>query len=400
MTPVPHAMHEADGPRASIWSRLAVAVAPAAALGVLALVFVRADGPPFEPPFADAPPGVAIVLLLTVAPLALRPIAPLPVLLMVAIGTIVTKDTDGAQVVHVLAGALASYTVGERASDRVRSALLVLVVAGLTTIGAIASAADPARALVIPFVVLVPAWLLGDAVRSRRIEAQRRDEDARRARHDLEAELGAAAADERRHVARELHDIVAHSVSVMVVQAGAARKVVHASPDRADVALAAVESTGREAMAELRRLLGALGDEDEPAGVAPQPGIGELPTLVGRVLEAGLPVRLEVDGDARPLPTGIDVTAYRIVQEALTNALRYAGCAQTLVRLRYEPLLLRIDVDDDGPAASETTDRGAGHGLIGMTERASMVGGRLEAGPRPGGGFAVRAWLPLGARSA
>jgi signal transduction histidine kinase len=153
----------------------------------------------------------------------------------------------------------------------------------------------------------------------------------------------------------------------------------------------------REVMAELRRLLGVVNDDGETAGVAPQPGLEQLATLVDRVREAGLPAELEIDGTPRTLPASLDVTAYRIVQEALTNALRYARRARTLVHLSYEPEQLRVEVLDYGPAAAADAAEGSGRGLVGMLERASLVGGRLEAGPRLGGGYAVRAWLPLDA---
>jgi signal transduction histidine kinase len=179
----------------------------------------------------------------------------------------------------------------------------------------------------------------------------------------------------------------------MVIQAGAARQIVRNDPDGAEAALLTVEATGREAMTELRRFLGALTDEDEAAGLAPQPGIGELETLLDRVREAGLPASLEVAGTPRTIPPSLDVTVYRIVQEALTNALRYAERAATLVRLDWEPDQLRLEILDDGPGAAEAS--GDGRGLVGMRQRATLVGGRLEAGPRLGGGYAVRAWLPF-----
>ena len=195
-------------------------------------------------------------------------------------------------------------------------------------------------------------------------------------------------------MARELHDVVAHAVSVMIIQAGAARQVLRSSPDDAESSLLAVEATGREAMTELRRFLGALAD-DEAGGLAPQPGIGALGSLVERVREAGLPASLEVDGEPVAVPASLDVTVYRIVQEALTNALRYARHAATLVRLSWEPEQLRVEILDDGLAAAASASEGAGRGLTGMRDRASLVGGRVEAGPRVGGGYAVRAWLPL-----
>ena len=261
-------------------------------------------------------------------------------------------------------------------------------------VGFLAQDARPLEGLVLPFVVLVPTWLAGrhrpTAAGSTRSDGRRRCERALRER---EARLEAAAAEERRHVARELHDVVAHAVSVMVIQAGAARQVVRTSPDQAEQSMLAVESVGRDAMTELRRFLGALSDDDEAAGIAPQPGIDALPALVDRVREAGLPASLEMDGAPRPVPASLDMTVYRIVQEALTNALRYAREAATLVRLSWEPDQLRVEILDDGPAAAE--GEGSGRGLVGMRERASLIGGRLEAGPRLGGGYAVRAWLPL-----
>ena len=196
-------------------------------------------------------------------------------------------------------------------------------------------------------------------------------------------------------MARELHDVVAHGVIVMLIQAGAARQVVDQSPEDAKQALLTVEATGREAMMELRRLLGVLDEDGDGAGVAPQPGVDQLGILLDRVRDAGLPAELEVAGTPRPLPPSLDVTVYRIVQEGLTNALRYARRAATLVRLTWEPAQLRIEILDDGPVSTADGSDGAGRGLIGMQERATRAGGRLEAGPRLGGGYAVRAWLPL-----
>ena len=187
----------------------------------------------------------------------------------------------------------------------------------------------------------------------------------------------------------------AHGVSVMVIQAGAARQVVQTAPERATESLLTVESTGREVMAELRRLLGVLNDADEAAGVTPQPGLDQVGALVDRVRAAGLPTELEIVGPRRALPASLDVTAYRIVQEALTNALRHARRAATFVHISFDPDQLRLEVLDDGPGGEAGVGDGSGRGLIGMRQRAALVGGRLEAGPRLGGGYAVRAWLPI-----
>jgi signal transduction histidine kinase len=295
--------------------------------------------------------------------------------------------------IQICAVGLASFTTGEQAADQTRSAVAVVVVAVVMALGLIAQDADLIEGLVLPFVVLIPTWLVGDVRRTRRVETERRAEAIERSLREREERLRVAAAEERRHVARELHDVVAHAVSVMIIQAGAARQVLWSSPDQAETSLLAVESTGREAMTELRRFLGALDDDGEAAGVAPQPGIGELSALLDRVREAGLPATLEVDGAPRSIPSSLDVTAYRIVQEALTNALRYARRAATLVRLSWEPDQLRLEILDDGPATAAA--EGSGRGLVGMRERAALVGGRLEAGPRVGGGYAVRAWLPF-----
>jgi signal transduction histidine kinase len=334
-----------------------------------------------------------LILAIVVLPLLLRRRWPIPVLVVVVLGATLTSRDTATPWVQVASVAIASFTVGERASDRIRSAFVVLVLAALVAVAFVAQGEEPVESIVLPFVFLVPSWLLGDVVRSWRLEAVRRAHETERAVRAREEQLTAATAEERRHVARELHDVVAHAVSVMVIQAGAARQVLRSSPDEAEDALLAVETTGREAMAELRRFLGSLSDADEAPGLAPQPGIDALAGLMDRVREAGLPASLEIDGMVRSVPVSLEVTVFRIVQEALTNALRYAERATTLVRLTWEPDQLRLEILDDGPGDSGTA-RG-GRGLVGMRERASLAGGHLEAGPRVGGGYAVRAWLPL-----
>ena len=383
MSAQPERQATTEPARSGQWVELAYDVGPVLALLLLALVSE-------ERPRSGAMEASA---LLVCVPLLLRRRWPRVVLALVATVALASAAETSVPWVHVTAAALASFTVGLRAAERTWSALSVLVVTGFLGLGFLAQEADGVEAIVFPFVALVPTWLLGDVIRSRRIDAVRQAEAIERAMREREERLRAGAAEERRHVARELHDVVAHAVSVMVIQAGAARQVLRASPDQAEESMLAVEATGREAMSELRRFLGALSDEDEPAGLAPQPGIDELVTLLERVREAGLPASLEIAGEPRVLPSSLDVTVYRIVQEALTNALRYAQRAATLVRLIWEPDQLRVEILDDGPATAEV--EGSGRGLVGMRERASLVGGRLEAGPRLGGGYAVRAWLPL-----
>jgi signal transduction histidine kinase len=337
-----------------------------------------------------------IAYLLLVLPLTVRRWFPLATLAVVSfLAVLLSGDLSGPWV-PVGAVALASYATGEANGDRVRSALSVVAIAGLMAFGFLLQEADEFLSIVLPFAVVLPSWLLGDVVRTRREEETRRAEASGRALREAEERLQAAVAQERRHMARELHDVVAHGVSVMVIQAGAARQVIDTAPDQATQSILTVESTGRDVMAELRRLLGVLNDDGEATGLAPQPGIGQLGPLVDRVRAAGLPAELEIDGTPCELPASLDVTAYRIVQEALTNALRYARRARTLVHVVYDEDLLRLEILDDGPAGDAAGSDGTGRGLVGMQERASIVGGRLEAGPRLGGGYAVRAWLPVG----
>jgi signal transduction histidine kinase len=196
---------------------------------------------------------------------------------------------------------------------------------------------------------------------------------------------------ERGRIARELHDVVAHNVSMMVVQAGAAERVLAGEQPHVRDALEAIAHTGRQTVDEMRTLLGVL---RAAAPLAPQPGLADLEQLVDGVREAGLPVTLRIEGDPRPLPQAADLSAYRIVQEALTNALKHAGPARADVVVRFEAGAVTLEVRDTGTGAGQ--GGGTGHGLVGMRERVAMFGGELEALPAPGGGFAVRARLPVG----
>jgi len=257
-------------------------------------------------------------------------------------------------------------------------------------------AADAAFVLSIAFI----AWLIGFAFYERNRRTAELTERAERAERARETEARAAVAEERARIAREMHDVVAHSLSVMVVQAEAAEAMLDADPERARRPLAAVQRTGRDALAELRRMLGVLRElADDDAGLAPQPGLGGLDALVDDVRQAGLPVSVRVEGDERPLPPGIDLSAYRIVQEGLTNALKHAGPASAEVVLRYRAAELELEVRDDGRGRASGAN-GGGHGLVGMRERVAIYGGELRAGPRPEGGFALVARLPLEALGA
>jgi signal transduction histidine kinase len=340
-----------------------------------------------------AGPGALLVAL----PLGFRRRWPIPVFLVVMAAAIAGGSQaggPGAGYVPIACIMVAAYSVGAFSSSRV-AALGVLLGAAIVVVamrGQLPNIPAPAA----PFVVLFPLWLIGTVLRAKQQRAEGLEIRAERLEDEREAALNAAVAGERSRIARELHDVVAHSVSVMIVQAGAARQVLEASPSDAREALLAVESTGREAMSELRKMLGLLGDgELQPADLAPQPGLDQIEPLVRRVEQAGLPVELRVTGEPHSLPQGVDLAAYRIVQEALTNCLKYAGLAATQVNLDYRPDELKVEVIDQGEAQPSSSAEAVGRGLVGMRERVSVYGGKLEAGPCLERGYAVRAWLPL-----
>ncbi len=219
-----------------------------------------------------------------------------------------------------------------------------------------------------------------------------------------EEELRRLASEERMRMARDLHDVVAHNISVINVQANTALHLMDRQPERARSALTTINAVSKQALVELRSVLGVLRDVDahgvaESAPRAPTPGLARLGDLVENAAAAGLAVRIEENGRRPALPADVDLAAYRIIQEALTNSARHSGCANATVRVRYGDDGLRVEVDDDGrsrpPGRPPTQVTGSGHGIAGMTERAATLGGMLEAGPRPEGGFRVRAWLPL-----
>jgi signal transduction histidine kinase len=262
--------------------------------------------------------------------------------------------------------------------------------AAFVALSNVATAAGPNGTLQkgVPFavvtlvVMLLVRRVVGDRERRAQLAERERDLAARE-----------AVIDERARIARELHDAIAHNVSMMVVQAGAERRVLDGDSESTRDVLATIEQIGRGALTEMRRLVGMLrSDGDEP--LAPQPGLEDLAMLVTQVREAGLPVDLHVDGERRQLPVGLELSAYRIVQEALTNALKHAGDAHASVRVHYGPDSLELEIVDDGAGAPAAASSG-GHGLVGMRERVALYGGRFDAGRRPSGGFAIRVLLPI-----
>jgi signal transduction histidine kinase len=372
-------------------SAFAVDALVALALGIAGVieVFTLDDVP--GPAWAN----VAGILLIS-ASVAVRRVRPLgaaavwvaAVLGMIAAGA--SPVTFGSPLASIF---LVPYATASRLELRLALATLAMMWVGL---GA-AWLDDPDRVfgdLFFPGMFTTVFWIGGRVVRSRFQLTAELHEAAVRAAEDREAEAVRAVADERRRIARELHDVVAHSVSMMVVQAGGARRILERDPARAIAAAELIERTGREALSEMRRLLGVL-HPDEHADYAPQPTLLELDTLVERARGAGVPVELRVDGERRALPPGLDLAAYRVVQEALTNVLKHGGGAPTEVRVLYRADAVEVHISDRGDGALNTRLGGSGHGLVGMRERVRMYGGELQAGRRRGGGFEVRVRLPL-----
>ena len=290
-----------------------------------------------------------------------------------------------------LAGA---FLFGLLADRRQAFAGLAIVLATLAIIVANQAEDPDAIDFVATAILFATVWLAGYVIGRTLEEARAAQERAARAEWDRAAEAQRAVAEERRRIARELHDVVAHSVSVMTVQAAAVRRLLAPEQERERQALIVVEETGRTALAEMRRLLGMLRGANETPSLAPQPGMSTLGALVEQIRDAGLPVEYRVEGDPVELPPGIDLSAYRIVQEALTNALRHAGPARARVAVRYRPTRLELEIENDG--RSDSTADGDGQGLVGMEQRVALYGGQLTAGPRSGAsGYRVKATLPL-----
>jgi len=352
-------------------------------------------------------PSLALLAVLMTVPLAWRRRAPFGVLVVVGIaGAVVGTGWPELNALYTfIAVVVAVFSVGAYAQPR-RAVVGCALVIGWFWIGAlIDNARHPGRRgpsdVVFVTVVFGGAWLLGRALRGRGQQAAQLERRAARLEADQQAQARAAVAAERARIARELHDVIAHSVSVMVIQAGAAEQLLEDTPERARGPLEAVQDTGRQTILELRRLLGILREDGQELSLAPQPGLAGLELLMEEMRLAGLSVQLRVEGQPGRLPPGIDLAAYRIIQEALTNTLRHAGPAHAEVLVRYQQHAVELEVLDDGhgPGPNNGASGASGHGLVGMRERVALYGGTLEAGPRTttkaaGTGYAVRARLP------
>jgi signal transduction histidine kinase len=333
------------------------------------LAGTRIAGPPWL---------LALLPLLIGVPLALRRRAPLLMVLAISAGIalqclIIRHPPHVLELFVLFAG---GYSLGAHASLR-RAAVGL----GVSAVVILSARSGLSVTPVLGF------WLVGVLVRARRQSITLAERNAA-----LERQAEQAADAERARIARELHDIVAHHLSVVVLQAAGAR----ASGKAADAALEKIEHSGRQALAETRRLLGVLRDTEQETGLAPQPGMGELDALAASVRAAGLPVNLVIGGEHAAVPEAVDVSVYRIVQEALTNILKHAVPARADVTIGCAAEVVTIEITDDGTRKPANQSPACGHGLAGMRERVAIFGGELHVGPRPGGGFAVRARLPLG----
>jgi signal transduction histidine kinase len=343
----------------------------------------------------------ALLLLVATLPLAVRRRFPAAAVLAAAgafvVAASIVSHSHGLPLAVFLALLLAFYSVGANCDDR-RSPLVGA--AALAAIAAVdlarpgffnANATSPRPAAWLAFTI---AWLVGRDLRRRRQRVAGLESRTRLLEHEREEKARLAVAEERTRIARELHDVIAHGVSVIVIQAQAGPHLL-GDPERVRGVFRSIESSGRDALVELRRLLGILRSGDQELAIGPQPGLASLESLIEQMRASGQPVELRVEGKPVHLPAGIDLSAYRIVQEALTNVVKHAGDASAQVVVRYQPRSLELEILDDGRGRSVAVN-GSGHGLIGMRERAALYGGTLEAGARNEGGYTVHATLPLG----
>jgi signal transduction histidine kinase len=363
---------------------------------LIELQFVLGDQPGSEANAVNLIGGLFLTL-----PLAWRRRAPLAMICVFVTTGVVNEALDGSlfsfptdsgnneipPFASLVTGAVAFYSLGAHARHRQAQVGLALGLSGLWATVLVSGQID-FGSFFFSAALGLTSWLVGRNIRGRalRLAAAHREQEQR---------TRLALSDERARIAREFHDVVAHSVGVMVVQAEGARRVLERDPDRAREALDSIEQTGRTALADMRRSLGVLRRDDVDPALQPQPGIDDVGELLEQAREAGLAVEYDVEGEPRTLPQGVDLSAYRIVQEALTNTIKHAGRVPTRITVSYGERELTLEVSDSGPGPSANGGGGSGQGLIGMRERVELHGGELVTGPGPEGGFIVRASFPL-----
>jgi signal transduction histidine kinase len=341
-----------------------------------------------------------VLLLLQTLPIAWRRVAPLGAL-TVSVAAISLHIAIGYQGVPV--GTFAALIIVYSAAsltDTLRSIIAAVVTAVGIVVYFTTDRSDPSTAAALTTgATYAASWGLGVYARSRRQYTGLVEERASLMEREREVRAREAVADERARIARELHDMVGHALNVIVIQSGGAQRVFDSRPDVARSSLASIESTGRQALTDMEHMLEMLRpNEPADAALSPHPSLSHIESLVASVTDAGLPVEVKVEGTPVALSTSVDLSAYRIIQEALTNALKHAGRAHAGVNIRYENDCLEIEIVDDGQGAlidGAVEQRTGGRGLIGMKERVGLFGGELDAGPRPEGGFRVHARIPL-----
>lgn len=348
----------------------------------------------------DGPTGplwfdvLAIVAILT--PLLARRRFPFGAPAAVGIAAVLTSFVDERLVpfdfIIFLTGCAAVFLIG-LIRERAQAVAGLVLAWGVVAVVAYRDPIGNLDGFIASSVIFGIIWTIAFAVGRKFQAADEAKERAARAEREREERARAAVSEERARIARELHDVVGHSVSVMTVQASAVRRLLRPEQQREREALLVVERTGREALAEMRRMVGVLRRPEEAPALAPQPSLEHIDRLIEQAREAGLPVELRVEGNPLPLPAGIDLTAYRLIQEGLTNALKHARAKRAQVLVRYGAGDIELTVSDDGRGAG--SGDGGGHGLVGMRERVAVYGGELEAGPRSEGGYRLRAKLPV-----
>ncbi|MCP2169868.1 sensor histidine kinase [Goodfellowiella coeruleoviolacea] len=373
-------------------------------IGIAVLVQLAVTVPFVVERPVGAPPATWSAYLMTtlaVVPLVWRRRAPMTVLLATVALALGYSFVDGPGQPLPYAGLIALYTVAVLATPWQRAATLVVAVPAIA-IGVWLNT-NTVRELLFTSITAISAYVLGALTRTRQAYTAAIEDRARRLERDREIEAERAAARERARLAREMHDILSHAVSLMIVQAEAGPVAVRNAPERAEAAFDAIASAGRDAMAQLRRMLGVLretapGDEPDDAGRAPQPTVAAVPALVEQVRRAGLPVELTTTGTPRPLPADTQASVYRVIQEALTNVLKHAHASQVEVRLDWAPDALDVRVLDNGRGLPPTPSEGrsGGHGLVGIHERVAAHGGQVRVGPGPDGrGVMIHVKLPM-----
>jgi len=342
-------------------------------------------------------PGRGLAGLLITLPIAVRMRYPLLALIAVVAGAVVFAALGNhgvtGPVLPVIAVLLALYAVGSRMRGRGLAIAASVSLGGLFAAGLLADA-DPGGSFAVALLITASGLVVGGALSVLRFESEEFDERAAELVRARDEHARIAVADERRRIARELHDVIGHSISVMGLQAGAVRSVLREDQQRERDALLRVERTGREAVGEMRRLIGLLRPEENGVG-QPTPSLRRVEQLVSEMQTAGLAVRLRMRGDLDTMSAGVDLAGYRVLQEALTNALKHAPGANVEASVVCTDEGLQIDVIDDGNASAASPSEHVGHGLLGMRERVALYGGELITGPRDGAGFAVHARLPL-----